>query len=220
VKVYDSKGNIYECDGVIVTVPVAVLKTGMIEFVPQLCKEKRDAIESMNVGSSSKLFLKFKESFWPDDMVELSLKGPVNYFWAPGLKGGVKKNNVLTALISAQNSIDFRNKTLEEITQIALDSLSRVFGEAPKKLFEKAHYQDWYKEPFAKGGYYFALSSDNRERIAMTTPENGKIMFSGDQCDECHSTIHAAMASGRRAARYYIQKFDVPMQFARIKPKL
>ncbi|WOE76706.1 flavin monoamine oxidase family protein [Alterisphingorhabdus coralli] len=53
-------------DAAIVTVPLGVLKRGMIAFDPALPAEKRDAIDAMAMGTLDKLYLLFDEAFWDD----------------------------------------------------------------------------------------------------------------------------------------------------------
>lgn len=53
-----------ECDAVIVTVPLGVLKAGSIAFDPVLPTAKTKAIERLGFGGLEKLVLEFPEAFW------------------------------------------------------------------------------------------------------------------------------------------------------------
>ncbi len=54
-------------DAVLVTVPLGVLKEGVINFDPELPKDKTRAINRLGMGTLDKLYLQFKEPFWDLD---------------------------------------------------------------------------------------------------------------------------------------------------------
>jgi lysine-specific histone demethylase 1 len=51
-------------DQVVVTVPLAILKSKDIKFVPELPKTKVNAIDRLGCSYLDKLFLEFDEVFW------------------------------------------------------------------------------------------------------------------------------------------------------------
>jgi monoamine oxidase len=61
-------GSTFEADKVIVTVPLGVLKSNSIQFVPPLSTEKTAAIQRLGMGCMDKLWLEFPEAFWTDDL--------------------------------------------------------------------------------------------------------------------------------------------------------
>ena len=54
-------------DAVIVTVPLGVLKKGVIAFNPPLSERKQGAIARLGMGTLDKVYLLFKEAFWDND---------------------------------------------------------------------------------------------------------------------------------------------------------
>ncbi|MEO1405865.1 MAG: FAD-dependent oxidoreductase [Pseudomonadota bacterium] len=54
-------------DAVIVTLPLGVLKQGVVEFDPPLPAPKREAIERLGMGLLDKVYLQFEEVFWDPD---------------------------------------------------------------------------------------------------------------------------------------------------------
>ncbi len=67
VLVVDESGNEILADRVIVTVPLGVLKSGSIEFVPPLPEEKLDVIDRIGFGLLDKVWFVFEEAFWSED---------------------------------------------------------------------------------------------------------------------------------------------------------
>ena len=64
----------YPCDHVIVTASLGVLKEHHQKmFTPELPIEKKNAIEGLSFGVVNKIYLEFKEPFWPKDLQGISL---------------------------------------------------------------------------------------------------------------------------------------------------
>jgi hypothetical protein len=61
-----SRGD-FAADAVLVTLPLGVLKSGDVVFVPPLPSEKRDAIARLEMGALAKVVLRFDTVFWPRD---------------------------------------------------------------------------------------------------------------------------------------------------------
>lgn len=51
----------------IVTFSIGVLQNDIVEFKPQLPRWKREAIEQYQMGTYTKVFLQFNETFWDPD---------------------------------------------------------------------------------------------------------------------------------------------------------
>lgn len=63
VNVTTTKGS-YLAKAVIVSVPLGVLKKGIIKFTPELSKKRQIAIENIGFRCAEKLFVRVKEPFW------------------------------------------------------------------------------------------------------------------------------------------------------------
>ena len=64
VSVTTNKGS-FTADRVIVTVPLGVLKKGVIKFTPALPSKKTTAIAKLGMGNFNKCYLRFSSQFWP-----------------------------------------------------------------------------------------------------------------------------------------------------------
>ena len=58
--------TVFEADKVLITVPVKVLQSDTINFVPSLPTDKTAAINSIEMGDGLKVFIEFSERFYPD----------------------------------------------------------------------------------------------------------------------------------------------------------
>jgi len=86
VRVLGPHGS-FEADAAIVTVPVAVLNAGVIEFDPPLPASHRDALAVLRPGSVEKVALAFTERWWPRSNGYLRIFG-TNRFGSDGCLGG------------------------------------------------------------------------------------------------------------------------------------
>ena len=59
------------------TLPVGVLKSGSVRFLPELPESKRTALEGIEMGPVLKLLLHFRERFWPEWAASRSAHSPV-----------------------------------------------------------------------------------------------------------------------------------------------
>lgn len=60
-------GTKYNASRVIITVPLGVLQSGNINFIPPLDQGKVDAINRLGMGVMDKLWLEFPTAFWAND---------------------------------------------------------------------------------------------------------------------------------------------------------
>ena len=67
VRVETAQGQIFDADAVVVTLPLGVLKKGVVKFEPSLPLYKQQVINRMGFGALNKVMLKFPEPFFLAD---------------------------------------------------------------------------------------------------------------------------------------------------------
>lgn len=78
VEVITTRGEIYEADFVIVTLPIGVLQgrnqSSAVQFLPPLSDEKRMAIQTLGMGVHNKVILRFHpdDVFWPPNTPQIN----------------------------------------------------------------------------------------------------------------------------------------------------
>ncbi len=75
VKIGFTDGTNATADAVLVTVPLGVLKAGVIEFDPVLPDDKLVAIERLGMGVLNSVILEYDERFWDDDVDVIGFVG-------------------------------------------------------------------------------------------------------------------------------------------------
>lgn len=199
VEVLDAGGTLHKADRVILTVPIAVLQSGGIQFNPALPSAKQQALQSFGMDAGMKILLRFRERFWPDDMGSLIGDGPVPEFWEPG--SGYGKTAVLTAFVMGAEA-EYLSSLGENTPEVVLQQLNTLFGHTrASELFEQFYIADWKKEPWIQGAYsYPKPGSGTEQRKIWVEPLDQRVFIAGEAASPYHyATVHGAMQSALEA---------------------
>ena len=187
---------------VLVTLPLGVLKSGAVRFVPELPEKKRSAIKSLGFGSYQKTFLLFDEgaAFPAGQVIRERTEGDPWSEWC-NLSGflGIP---VLMAINAGPAARRVEVMSDKEMARDAVDALRRFTGvklPAPRAVLATR----WGADPFTRGAYsYAAVGSGPDQRRDLGRPLDGGVYFAGEATSADHpSTAHGALLSGRAAAR-------------------
>lgn len=199
--VYTSKGA-FESYFVICTVPLGVLKKGMIAFDPPLPKAHQKSISEIGFGSVTKLALKFEQPFWPEDVQYLGYmsepKGRWNYFlnyrtFSP--------ENILLGVSVGDYPFVAEAMSDPDIISDCMGALRVMFGEdIPAPIGHMA--TRWSKDPHTFGAYsYSAVGNTPADFDRFATPVANTILFAGEHTTfDFHGTTHGAYLTGLAAA--------------------
>ena len=80
VDVVTKSGQMYKADKVLVTASIGILKSEYINFIPDLSKEKQDAMESITFMPGFTLVMKFSEKFYSDIIMCKAKTGEKGYY--------------------------------------------------------------------------------------------------------------------------------------------
>ena len=187
---------------VIVTVPLGVLKAGMIAFTPALPDGHRRAIDRLGFGRYEKLILRFDDVFWDDvELIQVSAQ-PGTPFTGWYNLHRVTGEPVLMALNGATAAATLDGMPLRRQIEMASDVLARVYrdGFRPPAAGQAS---GWWTDRFSRGSYSFtAVGSSDQDRVALAESVDGRLWLAGEaQQPEFHSTVHGAWSSGQSAGR-------------------
>ncbi|MDH6279928.1 flavin monoamine oxidase family protein [Prescottella agglutinans] len=200
VRVHTDRGD-FHADRVLITLPLGVLKDGAVTFDPPLPEAKQQAIRRLGMGLYNKLILRFDSQFWDDvDMIsQFDLENDPVAAWCP--LQGVVQAPVLAALRGG--SVARRIEGLDDSATVAeaMTSLRAMYGDRiPRPTAYKI--TRWSHDPYARGSYsYPGIDSVPEDRLSLAEPVGGRLFFAGEATnDQEPSTVHGALASGRREA--------------------
>ncbi len=203
VTVAAADGRALSARAAIATLPLGVLASGAVEFVPSLPESKRRAFADLVMGPVLKLLLRFSEPFWPAWLANLSCStGPVTLYW-PSLDGGRRTPAVLTAYCTGPRAARLSLLPEDEAVAVVLADLARLFPKVnPGRLLLGSRRIDWSTDPFARGGYTFTRPGGRGARGRLAAPDTPALFWAGaaTTTSTIAETVQAAYVSGLRAA--------------------
>ncbi|MFD5600068.1 flavin monoamine oxidase family protein [Leucobacter sp. NPDC058333] len=207
VTIESSRGE-FTADRAVVTVPVGVLKSDDFAIDPPLPEPVAGALAGLEMNDFEKVFLRFTQRFWDDDVYAIRRQGPGAEWWHSWYDltelHGVPTLLTFAAGPSAQAT---REWTDDEIASSVLASLREIYGVAVTDP-EAVRVSRWRDDPFARGSYaYMTVGSRTEDHDALATPiggtsgSGGVLHLSGEATwTEDPATVTAALRSGHRTA--------------------
>ena len=195
----------YEAGHAIVTLPLGVLKRGLVRFGPLLSARKQGAIDRLAMGALNKIALVFPCAFWPADHDFLGYmsaeRGEVPVMLSLMKSAGAP---VLVGFVTGRYSARIASMPDAELQERVMRILRKMFGAAipaPTHMV-RTH---WERDPFAFGSYaHIPVGADPSDMDILAEPL-GRIRFAGEATHREHSgTVHGALLSGLREARRII----------------
>jgi lysine-specific histone demethylase 1B len=197
IQVTDSNNNVYTADKVIITVPITILKSGDIEFVPALPTEKTTAFSKIGMDAGMKVFLKFNTKFFDENI----LGGSICAAYADDSIGKVQDDNVLLAFIMGQQAEYLTSLGSDSaITNALLQELDTMYNGQASVSFIASHVQNWTTNPFVRGAYsYSTVGMGDARKVASATVAK-KLYFAGEAMNTNghHQTVQGAIETGYR----------------------
>ena len=197
-----SAGATFEAAGVIVTVPLGVLKKGRISFRPSLPTGKRRAIAGLEMGVLNKTCLLFDEVFWDEDIEFIGRVGAEKGHWAETLNLYPHTGQPILMMFNAGTyGARLEQYSDRQIVENAVAALKDVYGDVPAP--RDARITRWNSDPWTHGAYSFVPAGSSFEQYAVLgEPVDDKVFFAGEATHPDYpATVHGAFLSGVRAAR-------------------
>lgn len=208
VTVQTPSGTI-EGDYCICSVPLGVLKSGNIVFIPPLPEDVQDSIDEIGFNSVTKIAFKFEEPFWDVETqyfgIATESKGRWNY-WL-NYRTFSDENILLGVSVGAYAPIADAMSDAE-ITADALNVLSDVWGEDEVSEPIEMLRTNWSQDPYAMGTYAYPRPGTRPSTFDdLADPIGGRLFFCGEHTFFDHvGTTHGAYLSGVRSAKHVLKK--------------
>lgn len=208
-----------EARAVVVTLPLGVLAAsadgtpGPIAFRPELDGDVYRAMSGLAMGSVVRLVLRFREPFWeelqaadsnacPTSLGFLSTEDPEFGVWWTQYPLRVP---VLVAWAGGPRGAALSRYTRDELADRAIGGLARQVGVRRGRVGSQltdVWYHDWQHDPLSRGAYSYVMVGGIDAPRMLGRPIRDTVIFAGEATDPDGrtGTVHAAIASGRRAA--------------------
>jgi len=201
----------------LITLPLAVLKAGVVRFEPALPAKQR-ALGNLEMGQVFKIVLRFREAFWqrPEFLKERRAKtgstgSGLTFLHAHGVEVPTwwttlpVRAPVLTGYVGAVAAEQLLAEEPPSRVERSLVALSEVLAVPRRELEEQldaSASHDWRADPFARGAYSYIGVGGNGAPRALGRPVDGTLFFAGEATNGAEiGTVAGALSSGRRAAR-------------------
>ena len=201
----------------VITLPLAVLQAGSVEFSPPPAALMAQA-RRMRMGEVVRMSLVFRSRFWCGD--DLLLARPdlapelehLSFLFTPGLTPATwwtpipDQSPVITGWAGGPKAEIDRDALL----MVSLRVLSAVFGISENSLRRELaswHSHDWSADVHSRGAYSYAPAGALDASEKMSIPVAGTLYFAGEHTDTTGhwGTVHGALGSGLRAARQVLR---------------
>ncbi|OLC87567.1 MAG: hypothetical protein AUI86_06375 [Gemmatimonadetes bacterium 13_1_40CM_3_66_12] len=203
----------------VITLPLAVLKAGVVRFDPALPAKQR-ALARIETGQVFKIVLRFREAFWQGveflkERRERSASngglGGLTFLHAQGAEVPTwwtslpVRSPLLTGYVGAVRAEELLAEEPPSRLERTLVALSDILAVPRRELEEQldaSATHDWRADPFARGAYSYIGVGGNDAPRALARPVEGTLFFAGEATSGAEiGTVAGALSSGRRAAR-------------------
>jgi len=203
VVVRSSDGREHSARAAVSTLPVGVLKSGHIEFSPDLPTSKQIALQKLEMGPVVKILLHFSQRFWPKWAAIIGCgTGPVTLYWPTSYKNQ-NAIPVLTAYATGPRAARLSALGDAAAIEVVLEDLRRLFPKSnPTKALLDSRRVDWTTDPYSLGGYTFIRPGGSGARALLAAADTPPLFWAGSATvwSPIAATVEAAFNSGLRAA--------------------
>ncbi|MEM9562303.1 MAG: FAD-dependent oxidoreductase [Actinomycetota bacterium] len=202
VRLTDTNGGVHEADRVVVTVPVAILQQGLVEFDPPLSDGRLDTLDDARVWSGFKAFVEFDHRFYPTLLIpgDSGAGGGQRLFY-DAAHGQNSDANVL-GVFSVGEEAERYQAAGDGAIDLIVAELDEIYDGVASDAYIQHLTQNWNEQPWARGAY-LTDGEDFRITRRLAEPIDDVVYFAGDGYTSFDdwSSVHAAAWSAREAVR-------------------
>jgi monoamine oxidase len=204
-----ANGNANECDAVILTVPIPLLREIAL---PPPEREKAAAAANIGFGNIIKILLRFETHWWVEnrkdlaDLTFLRSDASIPVWWTQH----PADFPVLTGWFGGPKTKAIAHFDEHELIEAGVASLADIFDLDPKQLtwnLVTGRAINWANDPFARGAYSYATPDTRKAKSALARPDGRPVLFSGEALHRGPEmgTVEAALANGLETAQTILE---------------
>ncbi|KAK2589682.1 hypothetical protein QQS21_012637 [Conoideocrella luteorostrata] len=208
VTIYNSDGSCISAAYAICTFSLGVLQNKAVSFKPQLPEWKRAAISKFNMGTYTKLFMQFNETFWPTDTEYFLYASPTKRGYYPvwqslSKTGFLPDSNIIFATVIQDESYRVEQQTDEQTKKEMMGVLREMFPNVTIPEPTGFMYPRWTKKPWAYGSYSCWPIGTTLEMHQNLRANAGRLWFAGEATSaEYYGFLHGAWFEGMEAGSH------------------
>ena len=205
VSVTSAAGETEAGSHVVVTVPLGVLKGGLLSFAPPLPPDRSEAVRRLGFGRYEKVLLAFAEPFWHRagrSHLALFPRDPAQpAVWIFDLDG-FGTGPVLACHVFHSATHQVLGVPPESAARWVMDMLAAALGRpCPEPVAVTV--TGWAEDPYSGGSYaHVPPGSSNADLDLLGEPIAGRLLFAGEHtCSARLGYADGALTSGIREAK-------------------
>ncbi|QUC20914.1 uncharacterized protein UV8b_05155 [Ustilaginoidea virens] len=208
VTVHTSDGSCISAAYAICTFSLGVLQNEAVGFAPPLPEWKRTAVSKFSMGTYTKLFMQFNETFWPGDTQYLLYASPTKRGYFPmweslSGEGFLRGSNILFATVTGDESYRLEQQTDEQTKGEMMAVLRQMFPNVTVPEPTAFLYPRWTSTPWAYGSYSNWPIGTTLEMHQNLRANTGRLWFAGEATSaEYFGFVHGAWFEGVEAGAH------------------
>lgn len=192
-------GTQLQADGVILTVPPALLAKGDITITPELPGEYKEALAALPMGSLNRIALVFSEDIFASLQPQTKLRAVTG---AGVIDALLKPHNLPMAIctVGGAQARALERQSDSAALNYALTGLAEVFGPAVTAAFVKGKTTRWGADPWSAGAIAYARPGKAGVRMVLSGL-SGRLRLAGEALEgPWAGQVSGAYLSGRDSA--------------------
>ncbi|ODA83470.1 hypothetical protein RJ55_01984 [Drechmeria coniospora] len=187
------------------TFSLGVLQHGDVEFAPALPTWKQRAVHKFSMGTYTKIFFQFDETFWPTDKEYFLYASPTTRgYWAQwqslSTDGFLPGSNILFATVTGDESYRLEQLSDDEAKLEGLAVLRQMFPDRTVPEPTAFTYPRWTKTAWSRGSYSNWPVGTTLEMHQNLRANVGRLWFAGEATSAAYfGFLHGAWFEGREA---------------------
>ncbi|MEP2718914.1 FAD-dependent oxidoreductase [Pseudophaeobacter sp.] len=205
VVVTTTRGKRFVADKLLITLPLKILQSGSVRFVPELPAAKQKALRAARAWPGIKVFFEFSRKFYPafiDYTVRPKSSGYRLFYDAA--YGQNSQRNILGFFAVGNPALPYVNG---DAAQLALADLDRVFAGDARRHHRRHLVQNWSREPHIRSAY---LRDNERPATvrALYEPVQNRLHFAGEAYTpgEDWGAVHNAALAAKQAVSEMLRR--------------
>lgn len=148
-------GGCIEAEHAVCTFSLGVLQNDIVEFDPPLPRWKREAIELFQMGTYTKIFMQFNETFWDADTeyflyADPDQRGYYPVFQSLSAPGFIEESNIIFVTVVGRESYRVEQQTDEETKAEVMAVLRSMYPDVDVPEPLDFMYPRWSEEEYVR----------------------------------------------------------------------
>jgi polyamine oxidase len=201
-------GLVFTASYVVISVPLGVLKSKAISFVPSLPERKLTSINKLGMGLMNKIILQFRKPFWENTLfraIHISdVKGEF-----PWIEVVSTEPPILLLWLACSYAEQIEKFSNEEIIHKAIEVIKKIFRDQVEDGFELVDYHitRWRADEFSRGSWSVRHVGAGLDDHAIVGEPVGSLYFCGEHTsDKYPGTVTGAFFTGEMNAELIVVK--------------